>query len=301
MKSLKANAGILTEGGTAEIGSNGYPIQKEAAGKSGKIVKHSLPAYKRAERYVSGVPLVILFLVLWQVLPVIGILNPIFFPTFSDVITTLQRLIVSGVLAKHVGASLFRALIGFLLAVVVALPLGFLMGRYSKFEKATDLLIQAMRNTSQFALLPVFIMLLGIGEASKIAITFYASVWFLLINTISGVKNVDPLLIKAATSMGTSEADMFKKVIFPSSFPSVVAGARLGVKASLMSVIGAEMLAAKSGLGFFIQNSQLIYRFSEMYAGILVLCVLGLALNYFLVWIEKKVTAWKVQSENITG
>lgn len=246
-----------------------------------------------------GVPVVILFFILWELAPRFGILNPIFFPPLSKVINTLGNLVLSGELQTHVGISLFRALIGFVLGTVVAVPLGFVMGRYSLLEKILDLWIQGLRNTSQFALLPVFVMLLGIGELSKIAITFYASIWFLLINTISGVKGVDALLIKAAISLGTSDRDLFRKVIFPASFPSIVSGARLAIKSSLMAVIGAEMLAAKSGLGFFVQNSQLMYRIPEMYAGILVLTALGLILNYGLVCIEKKATAWKVQTESL--
>jgi NitT/TauT family transport system permease protein len=93
--------------------------------------------------------------------------------------------------------------------------------------------------------------------------------------------------------MGSSDTEIFVKVILPASIPSIVAGARLGVKSSLMAVIGAEMLAAKSGLGFFIQNSHLMYRIPEMYAGILTLAMFGLVINYLLVWLEKSATPWK--------
>ncbi len=157
--------------------------------------------------------------------------------------------------------------------------------------------MQTLRNTSQFALLPVFILLLGIGEASKIAITFYSSVFFLLINTISGVKSVDPLLLKAARSMGTSDIDMFRKVILPASIPSIVSGMRLAVKSSIFAVIGAEMLAAKSGLGFLIQQSQLMMETADMYAGIITMTVIGLLVNYLLVWFERWSTVWQGNSD----
>ena len=255
---------------------------------------------ERIGSVLLGIPLVLLFFLAWEIAPRIGILSPIFFPPFSKVIYALKDIILTGELERHIGISIFRASFGFLLGIIIAVPLGFLMGHYSLFEKITDLLIQGLRNTSQFALLPVFIMLLGIGETSKIAMTFNAAVWTILINTISGVREVDPLLIKSAKSMGTSDKDLFKKVIFPASIPSVVSGARLAFKASLMAVIGAEMLGAKSGLGFFIQNSQLTYRIPEMYAGILVLTIFGVTLNYFLVWIEKKATSWKAQNESLT-
>jgi NitT/TauT family transport system permease protein len=244
-----------------------------------------------------GLPLLILFFLLWEIAPRLGWLNPIFFPPLSDVCRSWIGLAESGVLAKHIGISLQRAAIGFGLATIVAVPLGFLMGRYSLFEKISDLLVQTLRNTSQFALLPVFILLLGIGEASKIAITFYSSVFFLLVNTISGVKAVDPLLLKAARSMGTSDFDLFRKVILPASVPSIVAGARLAVKSSIFAVIGAEMLAAKSGLGYLIQQSQLMMETGDMYAGILTMTLIGLIVNYLLVWFERWATSWKGQSD----
>lgn len=169
--------------------------------------------------FVYGLPLLGLFFLLWEIAPRLGWLNHIFFPPLSEVLLAWWDLLASGVLVEHIGISLQRAAIGFALGVLVAIPLGLLMGRYSLFEKVSDLLVQTLRNTSQFALLPVFILLLGIGEESKVAITFYSSVFFLLVNTISGVKSVDPLLIKAARSMGTSDFDLFRKVILPASIP----------------------------------------------------------------------------------
>ncbi len=245
-----------------------------------------------------GLPALAAFALLWEVAPRLGWINALFFPPLSQVLSVLWEMIVSGQLAQHIGISLQRAAIGFALAVIIAVPLGFLMGRYAVFEKASDFLVQTLRNTSQFALLPVFILVLGIGEASKIAITFYAAVFFLLINTIVGVKSVDPLLIKAARSMGTSDWDLFKKVIFPSAIPSIIAGARLGVKTSLFSVIAAEMLAAQSGIGYLIQNSSLMLETDRMYAGILTLTIIGLLLNYLLVAGERRATHWRGTGES---
>lgn len=255
------------------------------------------PAGAGPSNLTLGLPLLIAFCLLWEVAPRLGWMNPIFFPPLTTVLAALGELIASGTMGRHIGISLQRASIGFGLAVAVAIPLGFLMGRYAVFEKVTDLLVQTLRNTSQFALLPVFVLLLGIGEASKIAITFYAAVFFLLVNTIVGVKSVDPLLLKAARSMGTSDWDLFRKVIFPSAIPSIVAGARLGVKASLFSVIAAEMLAARSGIGFLIQNSQLMLQSANMYAGIITLTIVGLILNYALVEMERRATHWRASTE----
>jgi NitT/TauT family transport system permease protein len=255
---------------------------------------------RQVPAFVYGLPLLVAFFALWEIAPRLGWLNRIFFPPLSEVCVAWYAMLLDGTLVSNIGISLERAASGFALAVVVAIPLGFLMGRYSTFEKVADLLVQTLRNTSQFALLPVFILLLGIGESSKIAITFYSSIFFLLVNTIAGVKSVDPLLIKAARSMGTSDLDLFRKVIFPASIPYIVSGMKLAVKSSIFAVIGAEMLAAKSGLGFLIQQSQLMMETADMYAGILTMTAIGLIVNYLLVWFEHWATAWKGHSNQST-
>ena len=248
---------------------------------------------KKVYRWSDRVLLVVAFFALWEILPRIGIIDQAFLPTFSETIRTLINLILSGKLFEHIEVSLQRSITGFGLALLVGVPLGILMGWYNKFERYTDVFIQGLRNTSTLALLPIFILFLGIGETSKIAIIFYGALWQILINTISGVKNVDPIYIKAAKSMGVSDAELFRKVILPASTPSIVAGARLGAKIAVVIVIAAEMIGAKSGLGFYIQNAQYNFMIPEMYAAILTLAILGLTVNYLLVWFEKKATYWK--------
>jgi len=273
-------------------------VQTEVRQKN-KVVDFSVyinqftPFVEGLKKWSSGIPLVLLFFAVWEALPRLGIIDPLFLPAFSTTIQTLFELAVSGKLLLHVLVSLQRAAAGFGLALLLSVPLGFLMGWYNKFERYTDLFVQSLRNVSTFALLPIFLLLLGLGESSKIAIIFYGASWQILMNTISGVKSIDPIYIKAAKSMGVSDWELFKKVIFPASIPSIVIGARLGAKIALMVVIAAEMIGAKSGLGFFIQNAQFNFMVPEMYAGILTLAVLGLVVNYLLVWFEKKTTSWK--------
>ncbi len=251
------------------------------------------PLLEGLNTWSRGIPLVLAFFALWEALPRLGIIDTLFLPPFSTTVQTLFDLIVSGKLLLHVIVSFQRSAIGFGLAFLISVPFGFLMGWYNKFERYTDLLVQSLRNVSTFALLPIFLLLFGLGEPSKIAIIFYGASWQLLMNTISGVKSVDPIYIKAAKSMGASDWDLFRKVILPASIPSIAIGARLGAKISLMVVIAAEMIGAKSGLGFFIQNAQFNFMVPEMYAGILALAILGLVVNYLLVWVEKKTTYWK--------
>ncbi|HEY9207387.1 MAG TPA: ABC transporter permease [Candidatus Methanoperedens sp.] len=206
---------------------------------------------------------------------------------------TLVRLVISGELWLHTSISLQRALTGFGLAAITMVPIGFLMGWYKGFEDIADGLVQALRQTSSLSLFPVFILFLGIGEVSKIAVIFWGAQWPILLNTISGVKSVDPLLIKSARSMGSSEISLFRKVVLPSSMPSIITGMRLSATHSIIVLVAAEMIGAKSGLGYSVINWEYNFMIPEMYAAIVTLALLGLITNYSLVWLEKTTTKWK--------
>lgn len=239
---------------------------------------------------------VILFLILWQLISISGYVNQTFLPSFTTVIKEMVRLIGTGELLAHIQISLFRSLTGFFLGLVVAIPLGLLIGWFKKFEKFIDPLIQTFRNLSVLSILPVFVLFFGIGEVSKIAVVFWAVLWAVIINTISGVKNVDPLLIKGARSMGISSKDLFIKVIFPAALPSIFTGIRLSATTSILVLIGAEMVGASKGLGYALYFYQANFKTPAMYSVILVMAVIGVSINSILTVVEKRAFRWK---ENI--
>lgn len=236
---------------------------------------------------------VFLFLLLWELAPRVGLADPIFIPPFSKVAAAFFKLIVTGEMFTHVSISLQRALIGFGLATVISIPLGLLIGWFSGFERFLDPLLQTFRQTSALALLPVFILIFGIGETSKVAIIFWGVQWPILLNTISGVKSVDPLLIKSARSMGASPLTLFIKVILPGAFPSIFTGIRLSATSAILILIAAEMIGSNSGLGFLIYESQVKIEIPTMYAAILTIALLGLIVNYLLVLLGKNIMRWK--------
>jgi NitT/TauT family transport system permease protein len=233
------------------------------------------------------------FLALWETLPRLGLVNRSFLPPFSEVALYLVRSLLAGDLERHIFISLGRSLFGFSLAALVGLPLGFLLGWYKNFERYVDPLLQVFRQTSAFALFPLFILLLGIGETSKVAIIFYGAQWPILLNTISGVKNVDPLLIKSARSMGVSHFDLFRKIILPASLPTIFTGLRLAATFSILIIVSAEMMGASAGLGYVLTNSQYNFDLPRMYAAIVTLALIGLSTNAVLVWLERRLTGWK--------
>lgn len=143
------------------------------------------------------------------------------------------------------------------------------------------------------ALLPVFVLILGLGETSKISIILYACAWPILLNTVAGVKSVDPLLIKSARSMGLRPVRLFQKVILPAAVPTIFTGIRLAGAYSILVLVAAEMVGAKAGLGYLITYAQFNFRVPDMYAGILTISVLGLLFNQLLVRLARRFSTWR--------
>jgi NitT/TauT family transport system permease protein len=239
---------------------------------------------------------ILALLAIWELSPRLGLVDATFLPPFSDVIEAWWQLLLSGDLTSHLGASISRSLSGFVLANLIFIPVGLLIGWYKRLAELLNPLLEVFRNTAALALLPVFILILGIGETSKIAIVIYASSWPILLNTISGVKNVDPLLIKSARSMGLSPFRLFQKVILPASIPTIFTGVRLAGASSILVLVAAEMVGAKAGLGYLINYAQFNFQIPNMYAGIITISALGLLFNWVLVSLERYFTAWKHSS-----
>ncbi|MDR1874013.1 MAG: ABC transporter permease [Synergistaceae bacterium] len=236
---------------------------------------------------------VFIFLLAWELISRLGLVNPVFLPPFSKVIRSLYRLAVTGELAKHFIISAQRSLTGFCLGMLFGIPSGLVIGWFRRFEYFIDPLIQVFRNLSVLALLPVFMLLFGIGEFSKIALIFWGSLWTLLLNTIAGVKSIDPQLVKAARAMATPGVMLFAKVILPGAMPSIVTGIRVSATSSVLVLIAAEMLGANKGLGFAIHYFEGQIRVPEMYSMIVVMAVLGLLISYSLIALEKHLFQWR--------
>lgn len=244
-------------------------------------------------KWLERTACVLLFFAVWELLPRAGLVSSAFLSPPTEVAAAIADLIQSGQLNKHIAASLQRSLSGLLLAVVVGVGLGLLMGVVRRFEAFIDPLLQLFRQVSALALFPVFLLFFGIGETSKIAIIFWAAFWPVLLNTISGVKQVEKLLIHSALSMGASQHFIFFKVILPAAAPSIFTGIRLAGAYSITALVAAEMIGSHAGLGFLTLNSQEIFQIPSMYAGIVLLALLGLALNYVLALLEKRLTRWR--------
>ncbi|MBB5112485.1 ABC transporter permease [Micromonospora echinospora] len=231
---------------------------------------------------------------IWETAPRAGLVDRVFLPPLSEVLAAWWELLRSGQLADHVGASGTRSLTGLALAVVTAIPLGLLIGWYRPLADLLSPLLEVFRNTAALALLPVFVLILGLGETSKIALVVYACSWPILLNTIAGVKGVDPLLIRSARSMGLNHLRLFQKVILPAAVPTVFTGVRLAGAYSILVLVAAEMVGAKAGLGYLVNYAQYNFAIPDMYAGIITISAIGLVVNQLLVAGERRFSTWRV-------
>lgn len=245
--------------------------------------------FERLTSLIEKTIVIAIILLLWEIAPRLKWVDGMYLPPFSEVLLTFIKMVESGNLLTHVIASLQRAFLGLMLAVAIAIPLGFFVGWFQKIHKFLAPILQICRNIPTPALLPVFIIFFGLTEISKIAIIFCESFWPILLNTIAGVKSVDGILIKDAKSMGVSKFQLFTKVIFPWATPFILAGFRLSASSAMLILIVAEMLGAKHGLGLLISNSGP----KPMYVGIITISLIGLTINYLINVLEKYLTRWK--------
>jgi NitT/TauT family transport system permease protein len=237
--------------------------------------------------------LVVALALLWELAPRLELTDPTFLPPLSEVLAAGWALALNGQLWQHTSVSLGRSLGGLFLSTLLAIPLGLAIGWYQRLGNALNPLIELLRNTAPLALLPVFLLLLGIGEVSKVAIVVYACAWPLLLNTIAAVRQVDPLLVKSARTMGATPRQLFLKVILPASVPTIFVGIRLATASAMLVLIAAEMVGAKAGLGYLIIYAQYSFLITDMYFGIIAITAIGVTLNVVLQALERRFTAWK--------
>lgn len=238
--------------------------------------------------FLKSITAIALFFLLWEIAPRMGMVDAVFMPPFSTVLASGFELALNGQLFSHISASFTRSIIGFLVGMIIAIPLGLVIGWFTTFSKWLTPLLELFRNTAALAVLPVFILLLGIGELSKVAVVIYACFFPILISTISAVRHVDPLYIKAGKSLALTPYRLFMKIILPASVPTIFVGLRLAAASSILVLVAAEMIGAKAGLGYLIISSQHTFQIPHMYVGILTISIIGLGVNALLVFIEKK-------------
>lgn len=274
-------------------------------------VVHDLPAESRgiasslrgalgrhpvAVRAVCSAAPVVAFLLFWEAAPRVGLVDPIIIPPLSSDAQAIAAMVKSGAIFGHLAASLGRASLGFVLSLVVGIALGILIGWNERIRATLNPLLTLFAQTSPIALFPFFIVVFGVGEVSKVGIIFWGCVWPILLNTISGVSHVDPLLVKAARTMGATGGQMIRRVVFPAALPEIFPGIKISASYAILMLCAAEMLGAKAGLGYLVSYSQHVFQNANMYAAILLIAGLGVLVNWLLLKAERHVCRYRLSA-----
>ena len=250
-------------------------------------------ALERREHPVVRVLALAGLLAAWEVVARTGWVPALFLPSPSGVIQTGVEMLRSGELLTHVATSLQRIVLGFGLGALGGVSVGLAVGFFSLAEAVGNPLIAATFPIPKIALLPLLILWLGIGEASKVAVIMLGVFFPMAINTYTGVRNADPLLIRAAVSFGAGRWSLIRKVMLPSALPMIFAGLKLGAGTSLLLLVAAEMIAANAGIGFLVLHAQNIMETTKLMVGIVLLSVLGVASHWLLVRLERVAIPWR--------
>ena len=261
----------------------------ESAGKS--IGKKEIPWY--------STPLVLrtfsLFmgLVLWSVIALTGNFHPSLLPPPWQVANRMFIMIMSGELFLHIGISLTRVLLGFFISVCLALPVGIAMGLSKRCRSVIEPIVELFRPIPPLALIPLAVIWFGIGMTSKLFLIAYGSFFAIVVNTMAGMKAVDPIHVHAAQSLGASPWQILLNVTFRAAVPDIVVGLRLGMGMAFLLIVGSEMIAAHSGLGYLVYDARFHFMGDVILVGMVAIGVLGFILSKMLVAIESKFVAWR--------
>jgi NitT/TauT family transport system permease protein len=257
------------------------------------VVYDGAPAAGRDGARLAGVAAVLGLVLLWEGGTRLGLVSPLFLPPPTAVAAEAARMLASGELARHLGVSVARILTGFALGAALGTAAGLLLGASRLAEAIGNPLIAATYPIPKIALLPLLILWLGIGEAPKVAMIALGVFFPVAINTYAGVRDTEPLMVKAATSLGAARAQVLAKVVLPSALPMILAGYRLGAGIALLLVVSAEMINATSGIGFLILHAGDLMLTGKLMVGLALLSLLGLASAWGLRALETHLVPWR--------
>lgn len=229
---------------------------------------------------------------LWEIGVRLEYIDGNLLPPPSKVLAALVDLARLGLLWTDIKASVLRVVVGFVIAAVVAIALATLLARWRGLAKYVMPVIEMVRPISVIAWIPLAILWFGLGDKPAWFIIFLGSFFPIFTNTYLGIRSVQPIHIQAAQCLGAGRALFVRKVLFPSALPYILAGMRVGLGVGWMCVIAAELIAATSGLGYMIQLARTLIETEKVLAGMIVIGIIGFAMNHFMSWLEKKLTPW---------
>jgi NitT/TauT family transport system permease protein len=270
-------------GDAAPVSGGGAAVRVAVRDRAAFLARRDHPAVRALA--LAGLVL------LWELLSRAGWVPALFLPSPSSVARELVDMIRSGELLAHLGASLTRLALGFAIGGAAGIAVGVAVGFFSLADAIGQPLIAATFPIPKIALLPLLILWLGIGEASKVAVIALGVFFPMAINTYAGVRQADPLLLRAAVSFGAGRLSLIRKVVLPSALP--FAGLKLGAGTGLLLLIAAEMIGAESGIGFLVLQAGNLMETTKLMVGIAVLSALGVLSHWLLTGLERLAIPWR--------
>jgi ABC-type nitrate/sulfonate/bicarbonate transport system permease component len=234
-----------------------------------------------------------LFLAIWEAASRLGLIDPLFASSPSLIVEKLIEMVSDGSIFPHIAASAEVTALGFGLSLLVGIPLGLIMGRSKLISSTIEPFVAALYASPQVAFLPLLIIWLGIGLSSKVALVFLGSFIIVLINTETGVTQVDARLIETARSFTANERQILVKIVLPSALPFIIAGMRLAIGRALVMVVVAEIYASNRGLGYLIFQAGGMYDTAQVFVGVGLLATAGVTLNALLRTLERRLAPWQ--------
>src|SRR5882724_1964338 len=244
------------------------------------------------QNYLAGILSVIGGLLFWELVSRLLVANQLFLAAPSQIVVAIYRLTQTGEMARHVGISAAEFAIGYVIASLLGIAIGLGMANSPAIKQAVQPWISGLYATPTIALAPLFILWLGIGIWSKVLVVIFLVLFPVTINTEAGLRTTSERLIEMLRSFGASPRQIFFKVSLPSALPFILAGLKLGIGRGLIGVVVAELFGSRAGLGRLISQSADSFNMPDLFAGVIVLAVAGIAMTAGFGWIEKKLVPW---------
>ena len=235
----------------------------------------------------------VVLIALWEAGSRTGVIPPLVLPAPSEAFAAFMELVDSGLLLKHLAASLQRLLIGWSLGTLLGVFVGLLIGLFTVARTGLSPLVSAIFPIPKIALLPLFIIWFGIGEGSKVATILFGTFFPTVIATYGGVDNVDRNLIRMAQSFGLSWGSIVRKIILPGAMPAILSGARISGSIAIILLVAAEMIGAEYGIGAYILLAGSLMATDQLIAGVAMLSVMGLTFSWLIGLAERYLLRWR--------
>jgi NitT/TauT family transport system permease protein len=235
----------------------------------------------------------LVIVLIWYAVAYSGLINPSLVPRPHEVAARFLELLTKGRLLTDMWMSTQRVFLGVACGILLAVPVGFMLGWYRGIRGFIDPLINFFRALPPIALIPLVIVYFGIGESAKIAILFYASFFAGVIVMYEGVAQISPIFIRVARTLGATDAEVFRKVVLPLAVPHILTALRVALGVAWATLVASELIAAQQGLGALIQNASSFFQLDIIYVGIICIGLIALVMDLLLRAASRRLVAWQ--------